>query len=105
MKWFGFPVEVIEATVDGRMVRVGLVYAWANGARREIWDIPKAFCDLETVQRRPMPEGAPRSSGSKRSAGRGAGSDARSGPCPVNLEQRVLETGSQTQNPRRQGEG
>ena len=55
MKWFGFPVEVIEASVDGRMVRVGLVYEWANGARREIWDIPKAFCDLETVQRRPLP--------------------------------------------------
>ena len=55
MRWFGFPVEVIEAEVEGSTVQVGMVYEWASGARREVWDVPKASYDLDTLKRRPLP--------------------------------------------------
>ena len=54
MKWFGIPVEDIIAVVDGRYIRVGTVYEWADGSRKDIFDIPTSAFDKDTVRRRPL---------------------------------------------------
>lgn len=54
MKWFGIPVEEITAVVNGRRVRVGTVYEWADTSRKEVLDIPASEFDAATVRRRPL---------------------------------------------------
>ena len=54
MKWFGIPVEEITAVVNGRRVRVGTVYEWADTSRKEVLDIPAGEFDATTVRRRPL---------------------------------------------------
>ena len=55
MKWFGFPIETIEAVVDGHVMQVGVVYQWEDGTRREVWDIPRTSCGWGTVRYRSLP--------------------------------------------------
>lgn len=53
MKWFGIPVEEITAIVNGRRVRVGTVYGWADKSRKEVFDTPVCAFDAETLRRQP----------------------------------------------------
>ena len=53
---FGYPVEIISATVGGKERSVGMCYQWADGRRRTRWDVRKRDCDPGTIRRDPLPE-------------------------------------------------
>ena len=56
MKWYGFPVEVIEAEIEGRIVQIGVVYEWADGRRQEVWDQTQDISDVVRTRRRFAPD-------------------------------------------------
>lgn len=58
MKWFGYPVETVEAVVDGKTVEVATVYQWADGTRRACWDVAFGLCERGSIRREPLAQSA-----------------------------------------------
>ena len=56
MKWYGYPVEVIEAEIEGRIIQIGVVYEWADGRRQEVLDQTQDISDVVRTHRRFAPD-------------------------------------------------